>query len=127
MFKKTVLSILALPAVAFAQQYGVVVDVKPAYDQVYVPTVVCHKSINAPGLVLGGLLGSRFGGGTGQDIMTIVGAIAGANHGNTQNCQSYETLQPQFAGYNVVVNTNGYHQTFRYPNVIPLGTWVRVH
>ncbi|MDB5796490.1 MAG: hypothetical protein JWP36_392 [Paucimonas sp.] len=49
----------------------------------------------AGGAVVGGLLGNQVGGGRGQDVMTVVGAIGGAVAGNqiearVKSTQSYE-------------------------------------
>lgn len=50
----------------------------------------------AGGAVVGGLLGNQIGGGRGQDVMTVVGAIGGAVAGNqvearVKSTQAYET------------------------------------
>jgi uncharacterized protein YcfJ len=99
MFKK----ILAIAAIftatsanadGYASKTGIVVNVEPVYSTAYAPKVqeqcfeaqipvygqVQGSSGDALlGAVIGGAIGNQFGGGSGKDAMTVLGAIVGAN------------------------------------------------
>lgn len=121
------LGVASLSAVA-QSSYGIVVGVQPVYAQTVVPTQQCYQSggVNVPGAIIGGAIGSRFGGGSGRDAMTIFGAIAGSHYGTGQvYCQpSYQTQQNIM--YDVVVNSNGFVQVLRVPLAPALGSYITV-
>lgn len=129
---RKILLAIALSAVsvgAVAQSsYGIVVGVQPVYAQTVVPTQQCYQSggINVPGAIIGGAIGSRFGGGSGRDAMTIFGAIAGSHYGSGQvYCQpSYQTQQNIM--YDVIVNNNGFVQVLRVPLAPALGSYITI-
>lgn len=115
--------------VALAQSnYGIVVGVQPIYAQTVVPAQQCYQSgsMNIPGAIIGGAIGSRFGSGNGRDAMTIFGAIAGSHYGSPQvYCQPSYQVQQQVM-YDVVVNTNGFVQVLRVPMAPALGSYITV-
>jgi uncharacterized protein YcfJ len=106
MFKKHLLSI-ALVLVAstaaadgYAENVGVVVDVQPIYNTIVTPRVQerCFEAQvpvygytqpnagNAlAGALIGGAIGNQFGSGSGNDAMTVLGAIVGANQATRNN------------------------------------------
>jgi uncharacterized protein YcfJ len=78
----------------FAETRGVVVDVEPVYSTRYASSVQeqCFEQkvpvygYNQPssgdvlaGALIGGAIGNQFGGGSGKDAMTVLGAIVGAD------------------------------------------------
>jgi uncharacterized protein YcfJ len=78
----------------YSNQRGVVVDIKPIYSTSYTPIVEerCFETqvpvygYNHPntgnvlaGAIIGGSIGNQFGSGSGNDAMTVLGAIIGAN------------------------------------------------
>lgn len=80
---------------------------------------VCEKSGNfantALGAVAGAAIGSQFGDGSGKDILTVTGAVVGANIANSENYECYSkgfstTIQfyDPYLGYirNETVTTN---------------------
>lgn len=100
MFKKHLLSftfiLAATSALAdgYSESRGVVVDVQPVYSTAYTPRVQerCFEAqvpvygYNQPsagnalaGALIGGAIGNQFGSGSGNDAMTVLGAIVGAN------------------------------------------------
>lgn len=45
------------------------------------------------GALAGGAIGHQFGGGSGQDIATVIGALIGANMASRQRGERYQTLE----------------------------------
>lgn len=92
--------VLAASSVAWAETrtvYGRITHVEPIYSNVYVdvPQTVCYD-IEVPvtgrttastgdvlaGAIIGGAIGNQFGGGSGKDAATVLGAIIGADVAN---------------------------------------------
>ena len=84
----------AASADGYAQKQGVVVAVEPVYSTAYTPIiqeecfeqrVPIYQNRRAStgdvfvGAVIGGAIGNQFGGGSGKDAMTVLGAIVGAD------------------------------------------------
>ena len=74
MVSKTGLSLLALGALALA---GCIADERSQHE------VACVGG-TFTGAVLGGAIGNRFGGGSGQAVLTAAGAMAGGAAAATQ-------------------------------------------
>jgi uncharacterized protein YcfJ len=94
--------VLATPALADTKVYGRVTHVEPIYSRTYVevPQSVCYD-VQVPvtgranastgdvlaGALIGGAIGNQFGGGSGQDAATVLGAILGADAANKNGRQ----------------------------------------
>ncbi len=92
----TALALLATP-VAAETVFGRVTYVEPVYSNTYVdvPQTVCYD-VEVPvtgrtqastgdvltGAIIGGAIGNQFGGGSGKDAATVLGAIIGADTAN---------------------------------------------
>jgi uncharacterized protein YcfJ len=149
--KKIALSLVLLIATATAARadtvYGTVISVTPNYTYSHrdIPYETCYETRvpvygnTAPnagdvlaGAIIGGVIGNQFGSGSGQDAMTALGAIVGANaagNGTRQGVVGYreqvecvteyqsETRQ-HFEDYSVVVrwgnNTSTIYTTREY-------------
>jgi uncharacterized protein YcfJ len=90
----------AAAADGYAENIGVVVEVQPIYSTVVTPRVQerCFEA-QVPvygynqanpgnvfaGAIIGGAIGNQFGSGQGNDAMTILGAIVGANQAAQNN------------------------------------------
>lgn len=119
-----------LSASVLAQEYGTVISATPVMQQVAVPRLVCNNqqvvTASQPsgagavvGAIAGGLLGSAFGGGSGQVAATAFGALGGAVLGNqvegqqpdqvrtVQNCSTQTFYQNQTSYYDVVYEYAG--------------------
>lgn len=119
-----------LSATVLAQEYGTVISATPVMQQVAVPRLVCQNqqvvTASQPsgagaviGAIAGGLVGSAFGGGSGQMAATAFGALGGAVVGNqvegrqpsqaqtVQNCSTQTFYQNQAAYYDVVYEYAG--------------------
>jgi uncharacterized protein YcfJ len=100
MFKSAILAltITLIASVSYADGYtrktATVVDVEPQYVYSYVPSTqeqcsqvqvpVYGQTNPSPndvltGAIIGGVIGNQFGGGSGKDIATALGAVIGAN------------------------------------------------
>jgi len=97
----TALALFATP-VAAETVYGRVTYVEPVYTNTYVdvPQTVCYDvqrpvTGRAPastgdvlaGAIIGGAIGNQFGGGSGKDAATVLGAIIGADAANKNGRQ----------------------------------------
>lgn len=115
MFKSLILaaSIISVASVAHADGYssrkvGTVVDVEAKYVYTYTPTTqeqcsrvqvpVYGQTNPSPnevltGAIIGGVIGNQFGGGSGKDIATALGAVIGANQAGKprQGVVGYQT------------------------------------
>jgi uncharacterized protein YcfJ len=98
--RKTLLAIAAIvaPTIAFATDYAVITAVHPIYADNYVTKYETHcYDVEVPiygqvgsgstgdvlaGAIIGGAIGNQFGGGSGKDAMTVLGAILGAHEGS---------------------------------------------
>jgi uncharacterized protein YcfJ len=119
-----------LSASVLAQEYGTVISATPVMQQMAVPRLVCNNqqvvTASQPsgagavvGAIAGGLLGSAFGGGSGQVAATAFGALGGAVLGNqvegqqpdqvrnVQNCSTQTFYQNQTSYYDVVYEYAG--------------------
>ena len=125
-------------SIASADEYATIIKVQPNYQNISVPNhrTDC-KIVEVPiyggraqtstgdtivGAVIGGAIGSQFGGGSGKDAMTVLGAIVGADVANKkggqnqiigyrqeqvcQNVTFYET-QEQIKNYTITYEWNG--------------------
>lgn len=139
MYKKSalLLAAVALATSAFAQStvgFATVRSVTPNVTRVAVPRETCdtrmeQQTVQAPGThggailgtLLGGVVGSRFGGGNGRLLATAVGAGIGAtvganndNPGDTtsqmqpiKTCRQETVYEEQTHGYQVVYEYQG--------------------
>lgn len=131
-----ILLLTSLTSVSYAgQQFNdtaTVTNIQPIISSIQGPSKqVCYNNTptqpqpssmlnmgTAIGAVLGGVVGSRFGGGNGNIVATAGGAVVGAMAGNAihggtstnQNSQNCETvpgqLQQVITGYNVTARYN---------------------
>lgn len=85
---------------AYADNYATITSVTPVYQDNYVTRYdVSCTNVEVPiyeqrrsasdadvlaGAVIGGAIGNQFGGGSGRDAMTVLGAIVGANRASNQ-------------------------------------------
>ncbi|WP_117233244.1 glycine zipper 2TM domain-containing protein [Vibrio maerlii] len=105
--KKWLVILLIFPLFAHAYQRN---QARPVNDVVYgaVESVryitqqeIIHSQANGwhtlLGAVVGGLVGNQFGGGTGKEVATAVGAVAGAgmvrHHGNRDTLIEYKLVE----------------------------------
>ena len=98
MYKSLLIGLVCASSAVHAETYNVkahVVDVRPVYRQVtFSDPVNSCRNVSVPmygsrgpsnpidtlfGAVLGGAIGNQFGSGDGQDAMTVLGAIFGAD------------------------------------------------
>lgn len=130
------LALIATPASADSTAYGRVTHVEPVYSNSYVdvPQTVCYD-VEVPvtgrsgastgdvlaGAVIGGAIGNQFGGGSGKDAATVLGAILGADIANKngrqvvtgyrleRQCETqYVTdIQPTISGWTVYYRWSG--------------------
>lgn len=98
---------LLLPFASYAESngsYAYITEVNPIYKDSYVTRyeTVC-KDVEIPvygertirgsdgdvfaGAMIGGVIGNQFGGGNGKDVMTLLGALAGANKAKEKTVQ----------------------------------------
>lgn len=125
-----------------APEYAQVVAIKPVIKHWTTPKQVCHQVAvqtrqpttadgnqligTALGAIAGGVLGHQVGGGHGQDVATVVGAMAGAYAGrrteqhlksnNTQTtyqqrCTSVDQPHSKQDGYKVTYEYQGTRQS----------------
>lgn len=105
-----IMSLAASVANASQTVYATVISVTPSHSREYVeiPVQTCNE-VRVPvyrtvrtapnsgdilaGAIIGGIIGNQFGGGSGQDAMTALGAIVGANSANGRTYQ-------EIVGYN---------------------------
>jgi uncharacterized protein YcfJ len=133
----------------YTTKQGVVVDVEAVYSTVYTPVVQeqCFEQ-QVPvyqnrqgstgdvlaGAIIGGAIGNQFGSGSGQDAMTVLGAIVGADVGgrNRQEvvgytsewtCQMVEVQQETrvFHHYQVTYRMNGKHYRINTDQMFEVG------
>ena len=101
----------------------------PIYGQVQGQSSTADTIVGA---VIGGAIGNQFGGGSGKDAMTVLGAIAGADvankRGNTQqvitgyrnqqqcqNVTTYSTFEEEVYDYSTIKwRENGRNMTLRF-------------
>lgn len=114
--------------------YAEVVQVQPAMEKVKVPREVCSDEVvqhqapvkdknriagTAIGAVVGGVVGSQFGGGSGKTLMTIGGAAAGGYAGNKvqKGMQESDTVTAHETRCKTVMETQqkqvGFDVTYR--------------
>lgn len=138
----------------YSTHTGIVVDVKPvySYDQMPVRQEQCAE-VQVPvygnqpgstgdvlaGAIIGGAIGNQFGSGSGQDAMTVLGAIVGADvagRGGNQvvgyryewQCQIVETYQEQkfFHHYEVTYKNNGKYYRVNTDEMFEIGERIKV-
>lgn len=124
---------------AHANHTGVITAVHPSYFQekvTYYREVCYNVEVpvygNAPvsggdvvaGAIIGGVIGNQFGGGSGKDAMTALGAIIGAETATRRNqivgyqvqtqCtqEPYTEIQQVQDGYDVTYNVRGNFYSF---------------
>jgi outer membrane lipoprotein SlyB len=89
-------------------QTGTIVDMQ----QVAMPASGLSRAGGAfSGAIVGGLIGNQFGGGRGNDAMTVIGALGGAAAGNALAQQTNQQMIPQWTvrldnGQTVAVQSN---------------------
>ena len=129
--------LVSAPARAADPEYGKVISKVAIYNQVQVPQQQCTQQqvlVQQPnsgagavvGAVAGGVIGSAVGKGAGSAVATGVGAIAGAIMGDKaesnanpprastmQSCQTVQTTEQRFAGYDVTYEYMGRQYTSR--------------
>ena len=119
--KTLILVLLFICKSSLATEYGEIISISPVLDHVVVVKGNCQYEQQSEGSLLGvavgsaigGVVGSRFGQGTGKTIATASGAIAGGIVGNelskgqNESCRSVKTLEPIPGGYLVVYRYNG--------------------
>lgn len=103
-----ILAVCSFGISAGQNQYGVVTDVQPIFGQQQQvqqqqPYEVCEKERgngNLIGAGIGGLVGNQFGKGKGKIAMTVLGAVAGSQVGNTKRvCHTVYPQQQQVTSY----------------------------
>lgn len=93
------------------------------------------------GAIIGGAIGNQFGGGTGKDALTVLGAIAGADYMNkSQRGEEYvtgyrdvedcrvvynENVVKKLDHYRVTVDFNGQQHVVK-RNALPMGGTIRL-
>jgi len=133
------LALLATPSAADTTVYGRITHVEPVYSNNYVdiPQTVCYD-VEVPatghaetgnviaGAIIGGAIGNQFGGGSGQDAATVLGAIIGADIANKHNRQVFNgyrmerrcdtqyvtDVQYSISGWTVYYTWSGGHGSF---------------
>jgi uncharacterized protein YcfJ len=138
----TVTAISLIPFASFAdgmsENYAVITAVHPIYQDRYVARneTVC-RDVEVPiyqsqrsasdadvlaGAIVGGVIGNQFGGGSGKDAMTVLGAIVGANRASNrttdvivgyqieERCErvSRRVNEPVISSYHIEYIFNGY-------------------
>lgn len=58
-----------------------------SYVNETVPYYACHGTNQLNGAIIGAVIGNQFGNGDGKTAMTVLGALAGANTANSQQCR----------------------------------------
>ena len=129
----------AANADGYAPKSGIVVNVESVYSTTYIPKLQEHCfETQVPvygqthgssgdallGAIIGGSIGNQFGGGSGKDAMTVLGAIVGVNEAtrpsnkvvgytNEWRCEMVAVNQETriFRHYQVTYKLNGqYHR-----------------
>lgn len=139
----------------YAQKRGVVVAVEPVYSTAYTPTVQeqcfeqqvpIYQNRRAStgdvftGAVIGGAIGNQFGGGSGKDAMTILGAIVGADVAGRQRqeivgytsewtCKMVEVQQETrtFHHYQITYRLNGKHYRVNTDRAFEVGQLITIN
>lgn len=133
------LGIMFTATAANADHTGIITAVHPSYIQekvTYYQDVCYNVEVpiygNAPasggeviaGAIIGGAIGNQFGGGSGNDIMTALGAIVGAETASRSNrvigyqvqtqCsqEPYTEIQHVQDGYDITYNVRGKFYSF---------------
>jgi uncharacterized protein YcfJ len=131
--KKTILALLLVSPIAYAQEYVTVKAVYPNYVAAEFPRQECRtvpvvtqqfeerRNLhgNVPGAILGAVVGSQFGKGTGRDVAIVAGAITGyewAQPTRTYSTQSIQYVQQCSVVYAREMVINGYRVTARFPD-----------
>ena len=116
------IAVFAHSAGADTYTTGTVIDIQPEYAQVMstVPVQNCYNVQSGgstgdvlAGAIVGGAIGNQFGGGSGQDAMTVLGAIVGADIAEQprlkQQCETYyqNSYTQELVGYTVTYDAHG--------------------
>jgi len=139
MYKSLLIGLVCASSAVHAETYNVnakVIDVRPVYNQVtFSDPVNSCRNVSVPmygnsgpsnpidtlfGAVLGGAIGNQFGSGNGQDAMTVLGAIFGADviqnnnrpvvgYQNQQKCDTnyVRRVERVIDGYDTTYSWNG--------------------
>lgn len=139
----------------YSEKRGVVVDVEAVYGTAYTPVVQerCFEQ-QVPvygnrqgstgdvlaGAIIGGAIGNQFGGGSGQDAMTVLGAIVGADVagrprqqvvGQTYEwrCEMVEVQEETrvFHHYQVTYRMNGKHYRVNTDRLFEVGQRITIN
>lgn len=133
----------------YASKEGVVVKVEPVYSTYNNPVVEerCYEtqipiygqtysdtSDVLAGALIGGAIGNQFGGGSGKDAMTALGAILGANqasgpknriigYNSEWRCDMVEVYKEQrvFHHYQITYKMDGQHYRINTDNYFEVG------
>lgn len=134
---------------------GVVVDVEPVYSNSYtyvlqeqcseqkVPIYQTRRSSTGDvfsGAIIGGAIGNQFGGGSGKDAWTVLGAIVGADiAGKTRQeivgytsewqCNMVEVPQETrvFHHYQITYRLDGKHYRINTDNLFEVGQLITIN
>lgn len=136
----------------YSSQRGIVVDVDPVYSNIYVVQEQCSEQLVPvyqtsrgsngdvfAGAIIGGAIGNQFGGGSGKDVMTVLGAIIGANNADRSRqevvgytsewkCSMVEVPQRGvFQYYKVTYRVNGKHYMINTDRAFEIGQRITIN
>lgn len=146
-----ILTASAAAADGYNSNRGVVIDVQPMYSTAYTPVtqercyetqvpVYGYNQGNAlAGALIGGAIGNQFGSGSGNDAMTVLGAIVGANQAsqprrgvvgytNELHCEIVQVQEETrvFRHYQVTYRLNGAHYTINTDRYYEVGQRIKI-
>lgn len=96
----------------------------------YYETVPSHGHMGVPGAIIGGVIGSRFGGGDGRTASIVIGSMLGYHHPthrpvtvHRQNCYPMNVRTMVTVGYKVTVRLpNGQNTLVHTRHEPPIGS-----